>query len=626
MTRIRFLLPFLLAPLVVAGCAGTGDRVPAGAGPVPASAAAPTRVANESAAAIDGVRFTFRTGGPIRGTPLVVGGAVYVGSGDGNVYALDARTGVERWRHATGGAVMSSAAWADGRVYIASRDGHLYAFDAGDGTVRWRHAFGPELGPQNYWDHVLSSPVVVGTRLYIGGGDGRLYALDAASGAVRWSADLGARIRSTPAVQGDTIVVGTMAGKVVAVDAASGAVRWTFATDGAAHTFADKGNDTTSVVATPTIAAGLVTVGARDGQLYALDLATGRLAWRSTHDGASWILSTAFDGETLFVGSGSALIVQAADPATGAERWRFKTEGAVFSSIAIARDALVFSDFNGVLYGIDRRSGALRWRFPMGERALATPAVADGVVYAASDGGVLFALDVARVAPAPLTVPVEPRRIAYREGQKTPQAYAWFRNGVDLAVLGQLKGAGYEEMTASGLGSFMAATTAASAPSVVVFTDNLIPPTLVDTSAGAAPIRRYLEAGGKVVLLGPNPVIYKTDAATGELVDIDHGAPLAVFGVRYPPPDIVRGFYAARPTAAGRAMGLRATRVGFLAVDADSGPGFTALALDEFGKASAWLQSYGGRRGTGLMQLVVPRQDVADLSDVQAAIEFGIGW
>jgi len=30
--------------------------------------------------------------------------------------------------------------------------------------------------------------------------------------------------------------------------------------------------------------------------------------------------------------------------------------------------------------------------------------------------------------------------------------------------------------------------------------------------------------------------------------------------------------------------------------------------------------------GTGLLQLAVSRQDVADLSEVQAAIEYGVGW
>src|SRR5664279_867531 len=268
MTR-TFALLVSFSLFVVAGCA-----VPPATSPA-AFAAAPDDAAT-GADRIEGVRFTFRTGAAIRTRPLVVAGAVYVGSADGNVYAIDAKTGAERWRHATGGAVVSSAAAGDGTILVASRDGQLYCFDARDGTVRWRYRFAAELGAQNYWDHVLSSPVVQGGFVYIGGGDGMLVAIDAASGAVLWRHDAGARIRSTPAVQGDIVVFGTMSGHVVALDARDGRERWRFATDGASRTFADKGNDTTSVFASPTIAGAIVTVGGRDGQLYALELATGR--------------------------------------------------------------------------------------------------------------------------------------------------------------------------------------------------------------------------------------------------------------------------------------------------------------------------------------------------------------
>jgi outer membrane protein assembly factor BamB len=585
--------------------------------------AASAAVADASVAWIDAVRFTFRTGGPIRSTPLVHDGIVYVGSNDGNLYAIDARSGVERWRFATGAPVTSSAAWAGGQVYVASRDGRLYCLDAADGRLRWSHRFGAELGAQNYWDYLLSSPTIVDGRLYIGAGDGHLYAFDAASGAVRWSFDAGARIRSTPAVQGGSVVVGTLAGRVVAVDAASGAARWSFASDGAAHSFADQGNDTTSIVATPTIAGALVSVGARDGNLYTLDLASGKLAWRSTHDGSSWILSTAFDGRTLYVGSGSALIVQAADPATGAERWRFKTRGAVFAPLTLAGGSLLFTDFAGTLYAIDSASGAARWQFPLGSRSLASPAVADGVVYAASDSGVLVALNIARQAPAPTAAP---RRLVYWEGMRSASAYGWFRNDVDRAILGQLKGAGYEQPSADELVAFMRDANPASAASVVVFADNKIPAALTDAAGGKSLIRAYLERGGKVALLGPNSVIYKTDRASGELTEFDYAAPLAVFGVRYPEPSIANGFYGSLPTPAGRALGLRSAFVGFLAVDPAQGDGLVPLALDEFGKASAWLKSYGGRPGSGLLQLAVSRTETADLAEVQAAIEYGVGW
>jgi outer membrane protein assembly factor BamB len=41
-------------------------------------------------------------------------GVVYVGSYDGNVYALNARTGALLWKYTTGGTVESSPAVANG--------------------------------------------------------------------------------------------------------------------------------------------------------------------------------------------------------------------------------------------------------------------------------------------------------------------------------------------------------------------------------------------------------------------------------------------------------------------------------------------------------------------------------
>ena len=56
---------------------------------------------------------------------------VYVGSKDGNVYALDAATGQVRWTYTTAGPVYSSPAVSGGTVYGGSGDGKLYALNAG---------------------------------------------------------------------------------------------------------------------------------------------------------------------------------------------------------------------------------------------------------------------------------------------------------------------------------------------------------------------------------------------------------------------------------------------------------------------------------------------------------------
>jgi outer membrane protein assembly factor BamB len=53
---------------------------------------------------------------------------VYVGSFDGNVYTLNARTGAKLWQFTTGAEVTSSPAVSDGVVYIGSLDNNVYAF------------------------------------------------------------------------------------------------------------------------------------------------------------------------------------------------------------------------------------------------------------------------------------------------------------------------------------------------------------------------------------------------------------------------------------------------------------------------------------------------------------------
>ena len=61
----------------------------------------------------------------------VAGGTVYVASGDGQVYALDAATGRPRWTYTTGSILYSSPAVAGGTVYVSDDNGTVYALDAG---------------------------------------------------------------------------------------------------------------------------------------------------------------------------------------------------------------------------------------------------------------------------------------------------------------------------------------------------------------------------------------------------------------------------------------------------------------------------------------------------------------
>jgi hypothetical protein len=70
--------------------------------------------------------------------PLVHESKVYFGSEDGNLYALDIKTGKEVWRFKTGGLIATSAVlWKD-FVFFGSWDCHLYKVNIHTHEEVWR--------------------------------------------------------------------------------------------------------------------------------------------------------------------------------------------------------------------------------------------------------------------------------------------------------------------------------------------------------------------------------------------------------------------------------------------------------------------------------------------------------
>ena len=573
-----------------------------------ASLSAPVR-------SITGVRFMFETRGPVRSVPVISSGVLYVGSGDGNLYAIDAESGRERWRLATGGAVNSSPAVADGIVCFTSKDRSVYGVEASTGRVMWQFTCGPDLPYRNGFDYYTSSPTVDNGIVYVGGGDGNLYALDLHTGSKRWGQLLGARVRCSPAVAGTRVIAGTMDGHLYALDITHGTRLWQFATTGASLDIRDFGYDRSAIVSSPSIANGVVTFGCRDGFVYAVGLADGSLRWTFNHS-ISWAISTPGRvGDTVFTGTSDGRFYQALSADSGREIWRYSTRGGVWSSPAITGNALCFGDLSGLLYGLDTRTGKELWKFQTGAAVYTSPAVSRSVVYCGSDDGYLYAL---QGRPVDATVDV-PRTVVYWEEQK---GFRWFQNGVDVWVRDFFHSAGYDVVDASGLKKFMEDQVAQPATGVVVFAQNDVPSPLVEGPPHQTLLRRYLDAGGKVVWLGTCPLAYQRDSS-GAILGIDFTQAGKILGIHYPGTSLdMLGWYGATVTPEGTRWGLRGWWVGFGAVDAKEVS--TVLAKDEDGMAACWVRNYGGPEGTGLVQLWIPRNTHIDLTPVKAAVEFGL--
>ena len=145
-------------------------------------------------------------------------------------------------------------------------------------------------------------------------------------------------------------------------------------------------------------------VGIKDVHLYAVDAQTGQEKWRFATEG-SVFSSPAVAGDIVYFGSADAGFY-AVDAASGSQVWRFDAEGPIASSPVVVDEAVYFTDRDGYLYALQAATGQELWRFRVSEREFtaegwdswdagtwSSPAVVDGTVYTGSSDGHVYAVD-----------------------------------------------------------------------------------------------------------------------------------------------------------------------------------------------------------------------------------------
>jgi outer membrane protein assembly factor BamB len=272
-------------------------------------------------------------------SPAVANGKVYFGSGDGNVYAVDAASGLLQWKYPTEDVVHSSPAVVNNTVYIGSWDSRLYAIDAETGQLKWSFKSGEDPATHNQVGF-QSSPAVVDGTVYIGCRDAHVYAIDATTGRKKWDYPTSKSwVVGTPAVRDGTVYVGTSdSARFMALDAKTGRLRFNF--DAKAYMFSSAA-----------LAGGLAYVGNHNGKLYAIDTKTGKLAWEFQTEASK------ADPMKVLKPDGS-LNPAAFVPVFGdfqdmyIDYYRFLSIGAIVSSPAVDSGVVYVGSMDGNLYAL----------------------------------------------------------------------------------------------------------------------------------------------------------------------------------------------------------------------------------------------------------------------------------
>jgi outer membrane protein assembly factor BamB len=350
-----------------------------------------------------------------RGGPEHTG--VYTTSG------AESMTGI-RWKVQTGGVIRGSPAISGGTVLLPSADGGLYAIDGDSGIVRWRYDANSAL---------LSSPAVAHGVVIVNARDGRIHGIDERTGARRWTVTTSEAkpwpwgheewdyLTSSPVIIGHLAIVGSADGNVYAIDLTTGRVRWRAVAG-------------SRIVSSPAASNGLVVVGGADGVVSAFALSDGARRWTHRTDGAAHSsASFGFDRKTIqsspAIAAGTVFIGSrdgneyALDLTTGQRRWSYSHGTSWVVTSPAVSDGRVFggSSDGRFVHAIDASSGKELWRVATPDNVLGSPSVAGTSLLVVDLGGTLRALDVEtgterwrfRLGDAVMSSPVVVDDVAY---------------------------------------------------------------------------------------------------------------------------------------------------------------------------------------------------------------------
>jgi polyvinyl alcohol dehydrogenase (cytochrome) len=320
--------------------------------------------------------FAFPGATRARSQPTLGAGAVYVGSQDGTVYALDFDTGCVRWTFNADAEVRSSPTldtWKRGdtqarpRLYFGDFNGNAYAIDARTGALVWK-----TLVDSHPRITLTGSPRLFEGRLYVpmssnewaAAADpayecctfrGGVTALDAATGAVVWRAY---SIPEEPVATGERTSAGTLRRHP------AGAPVWNSPTIDVKRRrlYVGTGEGYTSPAAPQTDA------------VIAYDLDTGRMLW--------WHQSRANDAWNMacFIGGG---------PNCPRENGPDLDIGAppILHRLPSGKDVLLVGQKSADVFALDPEDGKLLWKVKYGRGGYAGGvhwgmAATDSVLYA----------------------------------------------------------------------------------------------------------------------------------------------------------------------------------------------------------------------------------------------------
>lgn len=182
--------------------------------------------------------------------------------------------------------------------------------------------------------------------------------------AEKWTYKCGDGVECAPAVAGGVAYVASLDKHLHAVELATGKLKWK--------------TKLSHMKASPAVKGGRVYVGDLDGNFHCLNAADGKPVWKFATEGE--ITSGCnFHGDNVLVGSHDSTLYCL--DAAGKKVWELKTDGPVNGSPAVVGDLTFVAGCDSVLHVVDAKTGKDTGTVDLGGQAGATAAVFGEGVY-----------------------------------------------------------------------------------------------------------------------------------------------------------------------------------------------------------------------------------------------------
>jgi outer membrane protein assembly factor BamB len=245
------------------------------------------------------VLWTKSLGVPIRSSPTVSDGKLFVVNTESELYALATATGDEVWRGRglpEGAATLSnvSPAVSGDTLVVTYPSGEVVALDVKNGQPRWSDSVSSGLGASLTSIGDASRPVIEQGVVFAGSRSGRLVATQLKTGERVWSRDIQAA--QTPWVAGDNVFVVDTGNNLYALGRKDGKIRWAGALP-KARTWSG-----------PTLAGGKLWLASNEGLLIGVDAKTGKVVTQRELDDPIFISPVVASGRMFVLTDDAELI------------------------------------------------------------------------------------------------------------------------------------------------------------------------------------------------------------------------------------------------------------------------------------------------------------------------------